>query len=130
MGLIEKRKLKELQDTVVPARTAELAEITGVTIQYDIKWDSLGDDIEALNFFDNLAFHRINMAFRMICIDDMSREAVQEGVHTISLENVKDKADNSISFAGGVLEMRCAYGQRLDGVIQEYEIKKILEAGL
>ncbi len=36
----------------------------------------------------------------------------------------------SISFAGGVLEMRCAYGLRLDGVYQENEIKKVIEDGL
>lgn len=130
MGLLEKRKIKELQDTVVPARQKELEEITGAQIAYDVKWDSFADDAEALNFFDNLAFHRINMAFRMICIDDMSKEAVQEGVNTISLENIKDMADKTISFAGGVVEMKCAYGQRLDGVIQENEIKKTIEDGL
>jgi hypothetical protein len=130
MGLIEKRKMKELQDKTVPERTAELAEITGAAIQYDVKWDSFADDLEALNFFDNLAFHRINMAFRSICIDDMSKDAVKEGVTTISLENVKESADKSISFAGGVLEMRGAYGQHLDGVIHENEIQKVLEAGL
>ena len=29
MGLIERRKIKELRDTVLPERTQELEEITG-----------------------------------------------------------------------------------------------------
>ena len=130
MGLVEKKKLKELQEVTVPGRQKELEEITGAPIQYDVKWDSFANDMEAMNFFDNLAFHRINMAFRMICTDAFSKEAVREGLTTISLENVKDKAENSISFAGGVLEMRCAYALRLDGVYQEYAIKKAVEEGL
>jgi hypothetical protein len=130
MGLAEKRKIKELQDTNIPERIKNFEEMTGAQIQYDVKWDSFADDFAALNAFDFLAMNTVEMAFRMICIDAMSKEAVQEGVNTISLENSKDKADNTISFANGVLSMRCAYGQGLDGIIREYDIKKVVEAGL
>ena len=34
MGLAERRKIKELQDTTFPERTAELAEITGGSNDY------------------------------------------------------------------------------------------------
>ena len=68
MGLDERRKMKELQETTFPERTAELAEICGGgSITYDVDWDSFADDLQALNFLDNLACHRINMALRVIC---------------------------------------------------------------
>lgn len=38
MGLNEKRKMKEIQDTALPERTRELLEITGSLIAYDIDW--------------------------------------------------------------------------------------------
>ena len=64
MGLAERRKIKELQDTTLPERTAELAEITGGSMGYEIDWDSFADDLEGLNFLDNLSCHRTNMALR------------------------------------------------------------------
>src|SRR5262245_34118029 len=52
MGLEEKRKIKEFQDTIVPNRHKELAEITGGDIAYEVDWSGFADDLPALNFFD------------------------------------------------------------------------------
>src|ERR1700755_2216192 len=103
MGLNERRKIKELQDTVFPGRVKEIEEICGKAIPYEVDWDSLADDAEALNFIDNISCHRLNMALRTICIDDMGKEAVREGLRLIKLKNVKDKSDMRIAFADGVL---------------------------
>jgi len=130
MGLLEKKKLKELQDTVIPERTKELNEIFGGSAQYQIDWDSLANDGEALNFFDNLACHRINMALRGICVDDFSKEAVRDGLRVIAISNVKTKDAMKLSFGGGVLEMACAYGLRLDGIYHEGEMSKVIMDGL
>src|SRR5580700_6510952 len=75
MGLNERRKIKELQDVTIPERTAELAEITGGSPVYDIDWESLADDLEGLNFMDNISCHRTNMALRAICMDALGKEA-------------------------------------------------------
>ncbi len=130
MGLEEKRKIKEYQDTIVPSRRKELAEITGSDIAYEVDWNSFADDLQGLNFFDNLAFHRINMAFRQLCTDQLAKDAVKEALKTIRLKNVKDKSEMKLSFADGVLEMHCAYGLRLDGVYQEGPIGKAVSAAL
>src|SRR5262249_40268443 len=119
---------KEYQDTIVPDRLKELAEICGCDIPYEIDWDSFADDLEALNFLDNLSFHRTNMAMRVICTDDLGKEAVGDGLKVIKLKNVKDKNDRKISFDGGVLEMHCAYALRTDGMYSDNEIReKLLE---
>lgn len=126
MGLAERRKIKELQDTTFPERTREIEEICGKAIPYEVDWDSLADDAEGLNFIDNLSCHRLNMALRTICIDDMGKEAVREGLRLIKLKNVKNKSDMSISFDDGVLEMRCAYALRTDGMYSDAEIRDLL----
>jgi hypothetical protein len=131
MGLNERRKIKELQDVTFPERTAELAEITGSdTLGYEVDWDSFADDLEGLNFLDNLSCHRTNMALRVICSDDLGKEAVQEGLKTIKLKNVKTKPEMSISFKDGVLEMHCAYALRTDGMYSDNEIRELLIKGL
>ncbi|MFI5377952.1 MAG: hypothetical protein ACHRHE_01485 [Tepidisphaerales bacterium] len=126
MGLNERRKIKELQDVTFPGRVKEIEEICGKAIPYEVDWDSLADDMEGLNFIDNLSCHRLNMALRMICQDDLGKEAVREGLKKIKLKNVKDKSAMKISFEGGVLEMHCAYALRTDGMYGDGEIRELL----
>ena len=126
MGLNERRKIKELQDITFPGRVKEIADICGKPISYDVDWESLADDAEALNFIDNLSCHRLNMALRVICQDDMGKEAVREGLKSIKLKNVNDKAAMKMTFDGGVLEMYCAYALRTDGMYSDNEIRELL----
>jgi hypothetical protein len=126
MGLNERRKIKDLQDVTLPGRVKEIEEICGKAIPYEVDWDSLADDLEGLNFLDNISCHRLNMALRVICQDDMGKEAVREGVKLIKLKNVKDKKDMKITFTGGTLEMHCAYAQRTDGMFSDNQIRELL----
>ena len=130
MGLNERRKIKELQDTTFPERIKEIEEICGKAIPYEVDWDSLADDAEGLNFIDNLSCHRLNMALRVICRDDMGKQAVRDGIKLVKLKNVKDKAAMKISFDGGVLEMHCAYALRTDGMFSDNAIREVLEKKL
>lgn len=130
MGLAERRKIKELQDTTIPEREAELLEITGSPIKYEIDWDSLASDAEGLNFLDNLSCHRLNMALRVICSDSLGKEAVAEGLKTVKLKNVPTPDDRKLSFGGGVLEMHCAYAQGTSGYHSDNAIRDVLMQGL
>ena len=127
MGLNEKRKAKEIQDTVLPGRVKEIQEITGVAIPYDVDWDSF-DTFEALNFMDNCSCHRLNMALRVICQDDLGKNAIKDNLKKIKLKNVKDKAAMKLSFEGGVLEMHNDYANHnyySDNQIRELLIEKL-----
>jgi len=126
MGLNERRKVKELQDSILPGRVKDIEEICGKGIAVEVDWASIQDDAEALNFLDNVACHRLNMALRMICIDDMGKEAVREGLKSIRLKNIPDKAAKKLSFEGGVLEMQGAYPQGLSGAWSDGEIRELL----
>ncbi|TDU26625.1 hypothetical protein DFR24_3654 [Panacagrimonas perspica] len=126
MGLNERRKIKELQDTTLPARVLEIQEICGKPIPYEVDWDSFGNDGEALNYLDNLSCHRLNMALRMICMDEMGKEAVRDGIRLVRLKNVVDKSGMSLTFADGVLEMTCAYALRTDGMHSDGVIRELL----
>ena len=130
MGLNERRKIKELQETTFPGRVQEIQEICGNAIPYEVDWESFADDGEALNFLDNISCHRLNMALRTICIDDLGKEAVRDGLRLIKLKNVKDKAAMQINFDYGILEMHCAYALRTDGMYSDGEIREILIAKL
>ena len=130
MGLNERRKIKELQEKTFPVRVKEIEEICGAPIPYEVDWDSLADDAEALNFIDNISCHRLNMALRVICQDELGKEAVQDGLKTIKLKNVKTRDAMSLTFRNGVLEMHCAYALRTDGMFSDNEIRALLEKNL
>lgn len=130
MGLNERRKIKELQDTTLPDRVKEIEEICGKPIPYEVDWDSLADDSEGLNFLDNISCHRLNMALRTICVDDMGKEAVRDSLNLIKLKNVKDRSEMRINFDAGVLEMHCAYALRTDGMYSDNEIREVLMSKL
>ena len=66
------------------------------------------------------------MALRVICQDELGKEAVREGLKQITLKNVKTKDEMSLGFAGGVLEMRCAHALRTDGMFSDSEIRNLL----
>lgn len=125
MGLNERRKIKELQDQTLPERIREIEEICGAPISYTVDWDSFAEDLEGLNFMDNLSCHRLNMALRGICLDDMGKEAVREALKEIRLKNVP-KAEMKLAFADGVLDMHCAYALRTDGMFSDGEIQALL----
>src|SRR5579885_446143 len=99
MGLNEKRKMKELQETTFPGRVNEIAEICGAPIPYEVDWDSLAESYDALNFIDNISCHRLNMALRMICQDDLGKSSVRDGLKLVKLKNVKDPAAKKIDFS-------------------------------
>ena len=130
MGLNERRKIKELQEVTFPGRVKEIEEICGVAIPYDVDWESLADDAEALNFIDNISCHRLNMALRVICQDDTGKTAVRDGLKQIKLKNVPNKAAMQISFKNGMLEMHCAYALRTEGMFSDGEIRQLLEKNL
>ena len=130
MGLNERRKIKELQETTFPNRVKEIEEICGIPIPYEVDWDSLADDAQGLNFIDNLSCHRLNMALRVICADEMGKAAVRDGLKLVRLKNVKDKASMEIAFDSGVLEMHCAYGLGAGGMFNDNAIRKVLENNL
>ena len=130
MGLNERRKVKELQEQTFPGRVKEIEEICGARIPYEVNWDSLADDAQALNYIDNISCHRLNMALRVICQDDMGKAAVRDGLKVVKLGNVKDPAARSIAFSSGVLEMNCAYAHGVNGMFSDGEIRQLLENNL
>lgn len=130
MGLEERRMIKELQDVTLPGRMKEIEEICGTPIPYDVDWTTLADDKAGLNFLDNVSCHRLNMALRVICADEMGKEAVRDGLKKVRLVNVKTHDERKMAFEGGVLEMHVPYAEGAGGLFSDNEIRELLPKGL
>jgi hypothetical protein len=126
MGLNERRKVEELKTTTLPARSKEIAEICGKSVPYEIDWDSF-DTLDSLNFLDNISCHRLNMALRIICQDEMGKQAVKDGLKLVKLKNSKDKTVK-LTFENGTLEMTNDYANKeysSDNAIRALLIEKL-----
>jgi len=130
MGLQERRMIAELQTTTLPERSREIEEICGKAVPYEVDWASFESDAQALNFLDNIACHRVNMALRTIALDQLGREALSEGLKSIRLKNVADPAQRRLDFADGVLEMHAPWAQGTQGMHGDAAIREALMARL
>lgn len=130
MGLNERRKVKELQDTTFPARTKEIEEISGKAVPYDVAWDTFAEDAGALNFVDNVACHRLNMALRVICQDALGKDAIRDGLKLVKIKNVAKVEEKKLGFEAGTLSMTGAYAQGMSGAFSDNEIRELLIAKL
>src|SRR5262245_18186234 len=130
MGLNERRKVKELQDVTFPGRAQEMQEICGSAIPYEVDLPSIQDDAEALNFIDNISCHRLNMALRVICQDEMGKSAVRDCLKQVKLKNVKDESRRRLAFEKGILEMQVAYALGARGMYSDGEIRQVLEKNI
>ena len=122
MGLNENRKIQELKEKVLPERSKEIAEICGKEIPYEVDWDSF-DTFEALNFLDNISCHRLNMALRTICSDEIGKKAVRDGLKLIKIKHLNNNMAQ-LSFVDGILGMTNDYVQK--AYSSDYDICTLL----
>jgi len=130
MGLQEKRRIKMLQDEVLPRKKEEVKELCGADIEWEIDWESLSDDMPALDNFESQGIQKVIEVLYDCCCDDIGKEAVAAGLKKIILKNHKDPAMKKNVFKDGVLEVHAAWGASWDGYPENYEIKQVLEGGL
>lgn len=128
MGLEEKRWLKTHQTETLPKYQAELKELSGCDITYEVDWDSFASDLEAMQNLEYQGFGRFHDAMRSICRDEVGKEAVREGIKKVKVKNVDDPAKKKVTLSGGVVEYFAAWGK--SGYFTDSEIISVLEKGL
>ena len=105
MGLIEKRAIAKIRDNVVPRYEAELQQIAGNQISYQMNWDSFLHDITALENLEEKCFRVINGIFKKITVDDIGKEAVAEQVEKIHISQSNNFNVSEFTLKEGVLDI-------------------------
>lgn len=130
MGLAERRKIQELQTTTLPERSLEIEAICGRAVPYEVDWPSFESDAQALHYLDNAACHRVNMALRVIALDELGRDALREQLHSIRLRNVGTVDERTLGFEAGVLTLQAPWALGTQGLHRDEAIREVLMAGL
>jgi len=111
----------------VAGRTEELKEAAGAgcNVTYDVNWNSFSTT-DALNFVDNICFHRLSMAYRTIGNDEVGKAALCK-IRTVQVSN---GAGPSINLQGPTLVIVGNFAKGLDGAVNDNEMAKHINAGL
>lgn len=117
---------------------AEMKELAGVEIPFEVEWESLPRENSASFLMDGLNyvfFLPVLEAFRSVCADEMGKEAIAANLKKIVIRNSEAKEGSpqpEISFLDGVLLI----DQRLSNSDENYMkertkvVIRALEAGL
>lgn len=127
MGLIEKRLIKEAKETWVPEEQKDMRDIASSEVVIDIDWPSFESDEPALRNLQHLGVRKMSNAFRVICVDELGKEAVRESIKRFVVTNVKDAKEGSVHLADGTLTLSCAFGKGSDGCMGDLQIARALE---
>ncbi len=130
MGLQEDREIKSAQEKWLPSRQKELKELCGGEIPYEIDWKSFDGDVKGLQWLENNGPAIVARGFRIVCKDDLGKEAVRKAVKKVVLKNVADPKDKKMAFEKGILTLHCAFAKSPGGRFAENEVGHCLEKGL
>jgi hypothetical protein len=129
MGLEEKRAIKAAVEGWLPQRQAELKELCGGDVPYEIDWPSFEGDLKGHNWLEFNGPAQVGMAFRQIGSDDLGKESLR-GIKKVVVKNVKTEAEKKLSFEGSVLTLLCAFAKSPGGRFTDGEIRDCLMKGL
>jgi hypothetical protein len=127
MGLIEKRLIKEAKETWVLEEQKDMRTIANSDVVIDIEWASFESDEPALRNLQHLGVRKLSNAFRVICVDDLGKEAVRDSIKRVVVTNDKDIKEASVNLDAGTVTLRCAFAKGSDGCMGDLTIARTLE---
>jgi hypothetical protein len=130
MGLEEKRLLHEKRGTLFPQRQATIDELAGKKIPVEVDWEGFATNALAIGRIDWVLDGLVDV-MRSICMDDVGKQAAQEGLHKIVVKNVPNAEERKYTFENGVLEVRVhGTAEWTQEICNSDEIRGVLEKGL
>lgn len=127
MGLIEKRLIKEAKESWILEEQKDMRAIAGSEVVIDVDWASFETDEPALKNLQHLGVRKVSNAFRVICGDDLGKEAVRDSIQRVVVVNVKDAKEGTVVLENGTVTLRGAFAKGSDGCMGDLAIARALE---
>ncbi len=109
MGLAERRASMEFQTAVFPGLKKQVDNAAGFEVPMEIDWQSLAqpNDAHLYNeYWTKIFFEPLIGAFQRLCVDDIGKEALKNGLKKIEMINTGENYDRrAFSFENGVLKI-------------------------
>lgn len=134
MGLTERRAIKAFQENKYPKLKAEMDAAAGFDVPVVVDWDTIMAVSEGYSeqYEENLPkvfFRPLIEAFKGICIDDLGKEALKEGLKKVVIRG--ESTYTNPSFEYGILTLAYPVTSWADSwTTKRDEIQTVLEKGL
>ncbi len=126
MGLAEKRQIKFIEESVFPEIKNKLNDKLGKEIEISINWDSF-KTVQQLQEVEHQCLGRITEGIERIASDDMGKEALQESLATIQVNNIEDAATKKITLADNVLTVDAKWEDFSNGIFTPGDYSEVIE---
>lgn len=133
MGLAERRAIATFQKDRFPGLKQKIEEAATIPVELDVDWASLAKEGEAENYekaLSNYFFVPLANALGQICIDQMGREALKEGLRGIKVTSGSGSIDVDMQGKLLVLKGDAFYYGSIDISDHAKKIVTTLEKGL
>ncbi len=105
MGLLERRALKKFEDETFPKLRTRINEAAGFEVPMSVQWNTLAEEGYGHLYeeaFDKVFFKPLLGAVKGVCVDDMGREALRDGLKNVKIQGTSSGA---VAFEKGVLSL-------------------------
>lgn len=132
MGLLERRAMAKFETETFPKLHARINDAAGFEVPITVKWDTLAEEGYAdlyAEAFDKVFFKPLLDAIKGVCVDDMGREALRDGLKSVKIQG----ASSEVTFNKGTLSLSYNPVANLDEPDvkdRAKTIQSILETGL
>jgi len=129
MGLAEKKVIKGLETDVIPEVITRINGLIGKDIEISVNWDSFETAAELMEL-QHQCFGRIATGLERICEDDMGKEALNESLNKLVINNITDASTKKIEFSDGILTVDGKWGDFGSGIFNDGDYMSQIEAAL
>ncbi|VAW84196.1 hypothetical protein MNBD_GAMMA16-61 [hydrothermal vent metagenome] len=129
MGLAEKKVIKSLEEEVIPALRSRINAAIGKDIEISINWDSFETEAQ-LREVQHQCLDRIAEGLEKIAKDDMGKEALNESLNTLVVNNITDASAKKIELSDGTLTVDGKWEDFGSGIFRPVEYSRQIEGSL
>jgi hypothetical protein len=131
VGLAERRAIKKFEDELYPELKAQIDAVAGFSVDMNVDWATLAEADYAHLYDEALPkvyFTPILEALREVCVDQMGKDALKEGLKRV---DVRWSGQKQLDFADGVLTVDHSPVSNIDyWEERKKELQKALESKL
>jgi hypothetical protein len=111
-------------------QNTQLQDLAGSSVTYEIERESFDGDVQSIECLEYNGPQQVANAFRVICDDELGKEAIQEAIKKVVFQHVADPEERAVECADGVLSIRGTYSQSTSGTVRDRQIQECIEAAL
>lgn len=126
MGLAEKKRIKSIEEQEIVDIKKSLNDTLEKTVDININWDTF-ETVKQIQEIPYQCLKRLFEGLKKIAADDMGKEALQESLTAIKINNISDSAAKKITLEDNVLIIDANWEDFGSGIFTPEDYTKQIE---